>query len=91
MEELKKWIEEQLKERRVEPNSGLGNAMGYMLDHWNKLTLFLRVAGAPLDNNICDRALKKAILHRKNSLFYKTMNGGRPLHDPHPHGGAGRC
>jgi len=34
-------------------------------------------AGAPLDNNIVERALKKAILHRKNSLFYKTRNGAR--------------
>ena len=40
-----------------------------------KLTLFLREAGAPLDNNICERALKKAILHRKNALFYKTCRG----------------
>ena len=39
------------------------------------LTLFLRVAGAPLDNNVAERALKKAILHRKNSLFYKTLHG----------------
>jgi transposase len=31
--------------------------------------------GVPLDNNICERALKKAILHRKNALFYKTQNG----------------
>jgi hypothetical protein len=37
----------------------------------------LRQPGAPLDNNICERALKKAILHRKNSLFYKTENGAR--------------
>ena len=36
---------------------------------------FLRVAGAPLDNNICERALKKAILHRKNALFFKTKHG----------------
>jgi transposase len=48
-----------------------------MLRHWEKLTLFLRVAGAPLDNNLCERALKKAILHRKNALFYKTQNGAR--------------
>jgi len=41
------------------------------------LTLFLRQAGAPLDNNVCERALKKAILHRKNALFYKTRNGAR--------------
>ena len=46
-----------------------------MLRHWAPLTLFLREAGAPLDNNSVERALKKAILHRKNSLFYKTMKG----------------
>ncbi len=48
-----------------------------MRKHWATLTLFLRVPGAPLDNNICERALKKAILHRKNALFYKTLNGAR--------------
>jgi len=46
-----------------------------MLRHWEKLTLFLRQPGAPLDNNVCERALKLAILHRKNALFYKTENG----------------
>jgi hypothetical protein len=30
---------------------------------------------APIDNNIVERALKKAILNRKNILFYKTLNG----------------
>ena len=49
--------------------------MAYLLRHWEKLTLFLRVPGAPLDNNICERALKKAIRHRRNSLFYKTQHG----------------
>jgi transposase len=48
-----------------------------MLKHWDRLTLFLRQPGAPLDNNVCERALKKAILHRKNALFYKTRNGAR--------------
>jgi hypothetical protein len=28
-----------------------------------------------VDNNVSERALKKAILHRKNALFYKTQNG----------------
>ena len=46
-----------------------------MLDHWEKLTLFLREPGAPLDNNIAEQVLKRAILHRKNALFYKTLNG----------------
>ncbi len=48
-----------------------------MQKHWEKLTLFLRVAGAPLDNNICECALKMAIRHRRNSLFYKTERGAK--------------
>ena len=55
----------------------LGEAIGYMLRHWQELTLFLRQPGAPLDNNVCERALKKAILHRKNAYFFKTINGAR--------------
>jgi len=77
MEELRDWLNTQFAEKKVEPNSGLGMAMRYLLKHWERLTLFLRQPGAPLDNNICERALKKAILHRKNSLFYKTTNGAR--------------
>jgi len=77
MTDLKNWMTAELEAKKVEPNSGLGEAMTYMLKHWEKLTLFLRQAGAPLDNNICERALKKAILHRKNSYYYKTGNGAR--------------
>ncbi len=75
MKQLHAWLRAQFEGKKVEPNSGLGEAMGYLLKHWERLTLFLRQAGAPLDNNICERALKKAIRHRKNSLFYKTENG----------------
>ena len=75
MEELHVWLVRQFDQRRVEPNSGLGKAISYLLRHWEKLTLFLRVPGAPLDNNICEQALKKAIRHRRNSLFYKTPHG----------------
>ena len=75
MEKLQAWMQAQITQKKVEPNSGMGEAIAYMLKHWEKLTLFLKKAGAPLDNNICERALKKAILHRKNSLFYKTDNG----------------
>ena len=77
MVKLRLWFREQFNERRVEPNSSLGSAISYMKKHWQKLTLFYRRAGAPLDNNIAERALKKAILHRKSALFYKTRNGAR--------------
>jgi len=75
MDELKAWLTAQLAQRKVEPNSGLGEATTYMLKHWNELTLFLRRSATPLDNNVCEQALKKAILHRKNAYFYKTENG----------------
>jgi transposase len=75
MKQLETWLEEQFTQRKVEPHSGLGQANAYMRKHWLKLTLFLREEGAPLDNNVCERALKKAILHRKNALFYRTLNG----------------
>jgi transposase len=77
MAQFENWMNEQITERKVEPNCGLGKALSYMKHHFHKLTLFLRVPGAPLDNNLCERALKRAILHRKNALFYKTENGAR--------------
>jgi transposase len=77
MEALRLWMEVQLNEHLVEPNSGLGKAIAYMRNHWDALTLFLREPGAPLDNNVCERILKQAILHRKNALFYKTEAGAK--------------
>jgi transposase len=77
MDELHGWLEAQFAERKTEPNSGLGKAITYLLRHWRPLTLFVRQAGAPLDNNIVERALKRAVLHRKNALFYRTLNGAQ--------------
>jgi hypothetical protein len=77
MAALKEWMDRQLTERLIEPNSRLGEAIRYLQNHWEGLTLFLRVEGVPLTNNITERALKRAIVHRKNSLFYKTLNGAK--------------
>jgi hypothetical protein len=75
MDDPEEWMTAQLAEKRVEPNSGMGQALTYILKRWDKLTLFLTVPGAPLDNNISERALKMAIAHRKNSLFYRSLHG----------------
>ncbi len=75
MESLREWIDKQFDERLVEPNSSLGKALAYMVKHWDGLMKFLMVEGAPLDNNLCERALKLAVLNRKNALFYKTQRG----------------
>lgn len=74
MEALRIWIEGWLEEQD-EPNSRLGRALRYLLKHWAGLTQFLRVEDAPLDNNVCERVLKRAVLHRKNALFFKTQHG----------------
>lgn len=75
MNELNSWMEEKLENKEVEPNSNLGKAISYFLKHWNGLTQFLRVEGAPLSNAECERLLKKCVLRRKNSYFYKTEVG----------------
>jgi transposase len=75
MKELHDWMSAQLEEHRVEPNSGLGKAFNYLLTRWDKFTLFLRRPGAPLDNNIVERALKMTIKHRNASLFYRSQRG----------------
>jgi len=75
MDELHNWLQERFDQKLVEPNSSLGEAITHMLKHWERLTRFLKVPGAPLDNNLCEQTLKMAIRHRKNSYFYKTMRG----------------
>ena len=72
MDELKGWLDTQIEDHLVEPNSSLGKAIGYMRTHWQTLTRFLSVQGAPIDNNLAERLLKLFIRQRKNSLLYKN-------------------
>jgi hypothetical protein len=75
MDELKAWMEQQLATHTVEENDACGKAINYFLDHYDGLTQFCRAAKAPIDNNLAERILKRAVLNRKNSLFYKTEHG----------------
>lgn len=76
MDDLHHYLKYQLASKQVEPNDSLGAAIKYMLKHWHELSQFLRVEGAPLDNNIVERALKIPIRGRRTWLFYKTEYGG---------------
>lgn len=75
MAELHTWLTAELAEQHTEPNSGLGRAITYLLNHWEPLTLFLRQPGAPLDNYVCERALKKA----GRALLNFSMDSASPL------------
>ena len=75
LDELRTKMQTDLTAARVEENSGLGKAYNYILKRWTGLTVFLRIEGAPIDNNALERQLKKAVLNRKNSLFYRSDRG----------------
>jgi len=75
MVEYKRYIEELLIKNKIEPNSSFGAAINYSLNHWENLTRFLSVPGAPIDNNEAERKLKIPIRTRKNSLFYYNLHG----------------
>jgi hypothetical protein len=72
---LREWMKEQFEKKTVEPNDALGSAFNYFLDHFQELTQFTRILGAPLDNNVCERILRLVVLHRNNSLFYRNDMG----------------
>jgi transposase len=67
MAELKQWMDEQMAEKKVEPNSSLGKAIDYFQTHYEGLSAYLRYAGAPLDNNACEQVLRPVVIIRKNS------------------------
>lgn len=71
MDDLRKKIEE----RKVEPNGPLGKAINYFINHKEGLLGFTKYPGAPLDNNEEERDLKRIILHRNNSQFFKNEIG----------------
>jgi hypothetical protein len=75
MDEIREFALNSIKNKDIEKNSPMWQAFNYMLDRWERLTMFLTTPGAPLDNNLCEQILKRAILHRKASMFYKTPTG----------------
>ena len=72
---LSDWLKQQFEQRLVEPNSSLGKEIQYLENHWHELTEFTRTAGVPLDNNATESALRRPVLLRNNSLFFKTEHG----------------
>jgi hypothetical protein len=48
MDNLKGWLDQQMDDRLVEPNSALGKAITYMRTYWETLTRFLHLEQAPL-------------------------------------------
>ncbi len=77
MDGLKRWLDQQVAERLVEPNSSLGKAIAYLRSHWETLTRFLTIAGAPLDNNLAERDIRMMKVRQKVSGCFRTIEGAR--------------
>jgi len=84
MERLHAWITEQFDACLVEPNSSLGRALTYMRKHWDGLTKFLTVEGAPLDNNLCESLEVGGAPEKECALLQNAAWGSdRRLSDEH--------
>jgi len=58
------------------PKHPMAEAVGYALNQWNELNVFTTDGAVPIDNNICEREMKRICLNRKNSLFVGNERGG---------------
>ena len=57
------------------PKSPIGEAVGYCVRQWNKLTAFLEDGRLEIDNNRAERSIKPFVTGRKNWLFANTSIG----------------
>lgn len=81
IDEIYQLIDILLANKKVEPNCSLGKAFKYWLNHKKGLTAFLRIAGAPLDNNTSENGLRIRAIQRKITLFNKTEFSAEVMDD----------
>jgi len=77
MDALKVWMDEQIEQKLIEPNSGLGRAIAYVQKRWTELCRFMEIPGASLDNNITEQILRRIAHYRNGSLYYRTLEGAK--------------
>ncbi|WP_145736965.1 IS66 family transposase, partial [Nitrospirillum pindoramense] len=74
LDNLKPWLEAQ--QRRLSAKNTLGKAIGYALNRWNALTLYVADGRIAIDNNPAERSLRGIAITRKNFLFLGSEAGG---------------
>ena len=60
---------------RALPKSSLGEALSYLLSLWDGLVRFLDDPKIPIDNNATERALRGAVIGRKNHYGSRSLRG----------------
>lgn len=59
----------------VTPNSKLGRALAYLRGQWPKLVRYVENCNWPIDNNLCENAIRPFVVGRKGWLFSDTVGG----------------
>jgi transposase len=74
IEELKQWLDQQLK--KLSTKSELALAIRYARSRWPALCRYVDHGLIEIDNNIAERSLRAIALGRKNYLFAGSHSGG---------------
>lgn len=69
------WLK--IQEQKVLPKSGLGKAIAYCLNQWDKLVAFLEDGRLEIDNNRSERSIKPVVIGRKAWLFSNSPQGAQ--------------
>jgi hypothetical protein len=64
-----------IENKEIEPNSDIGRAYNYLLNHEYELSAFYRYPGAPIDNNLTERTLRLPVHLRDAAPFYRNAVG----------------
>ncbi|MGN8200634.1 IS66 family transposase, partial [Salinisphaera sp. RV14] len=73
LDALKAWLD---KTRPVvTPQSKLGQALTYLHNVWPKLVRYTERGDLPIDNNLCENAIRPFVVGRKGWLFSDTPAG----------------
>ena len=67
--------------RAVLPKSKLAEALGYLRNHWDPLSVYLNDGRLPMDNNDVEQLMKQIALGRKNWLFVGSVAAGERAAD----------
>jgi hypothetical protein len=59
------------------PQSSFGKAIGYALERWDALNLYLEHATLEIDNNGVENAIRPTAVGKKNFLFFGSPNSGQ--------------
>jgi transposase len=75
LDTIRKWLDS-LAMREILPKSDFAEAVRYINNHWEALTVYARDGHIPIDNNQVEQLMKQVALGRKAWLFVSSVASG---------------